>query len=132
MFRITWDTETGGVFLSSKVTKGTLGISPRPVWFEELDLMGLDKLGWVYPRCKEPIMWAVNKQYWYRGAMLFEAKGANIYDAPAVVLAPGVTPTELEAVDVAMMLAKNADPMFLIESEAIEFIRDIFSLYGGG
>lgn len=131
MFKITWDTETGGVLLSSKVTKETLGISPRPVWFEELDLLGLDKLGWVYPRCKEPIMWAVNKQYWYRGTMLFEAKGANIYDAPTVALAPGITPMELEAIDVETMLAKNADPMFLIESEAIEFIRDTYSAYTG-
>lgn len=131
MFKITWDTETGGVLLSSKVTKENLGISPRPVWFEELDLLGLDKLGWVYPRCKEPIMWAVNKQYWYRGTMLFEAKGANIYDAPTVALAPGITPMELEAIDVETMLAKNADPMFLIESEAIEFIRDTYSAYTG-
>ncbi len=131
MFKITWDTETGGVLLSSKVTKETLGISPRPVWFEELDLLGLDKLGWVYPLCKEPIMWAVNKQYWYRGTMLFEAKGANIYDAPTIVLAPGVTPIELKAIDVETMLAKNADPLFLIESEAIEFIRDTYSAYTG-
>ena len=131
MFKITWDTETGGVLLSSKVSKETLGISPRPVWFEELDLLGLNKLGWVYPRSKEPIMWAVNKQYWYHGIMLFEAKGANIYDAPTIVLASGITPIELEAIDVETMLAKNADPMFLIESEAIEFIRDTYSAYTG-
>lgn len=131
MFKITWDTETGGVLLSSKVTKETLGVSPRPVWFEELDLLGLDKLGWIYPRSKEPIMWAVNKQYWYRGLMLFEAKGANIYDTPTVVFAPNITPIELEAIDVETMLAKNADPMFLIESEAIEFIRDTYSAYTG-
>lgn len=74
-------------------------------------------------------MWAVNKQYWYRGTMLFEAKGANLYDAPTVVLASGIKPGGLEAVDVAEMLRRNADPMFLIESEAIEFIRDTFVEY---
>lgn len=129
MFKITWDTETGGVLLSSKVTKETLGISPRPVWFEELDLLGIDKLGWTYPHCNEPIMWAVNKQYWYRGTLLFETKGANIYDAPTIILAPGITPMVLEAVNVEGMLAKNAGPMFLIEREAIEFIRDTYSAY---
>lgn len=129
MFKIIWDTETGGVLLSSKVTKETLGISPRPVWFEELDLLGLDKLGWTYPHCNEPIMWAVNKQYWYRGMLLFEVKGANIYDAPTVIFAPGITPMVLEAINVKSMLARNADPMFLIESEAIEFIRDTYSAY---
>lgn len=131
MFKITWDKETGGVLLDSKVGKETLGISPRPVFFEELDLLGLDRSGWQYPRCDAPIMWAVNKQYWYHGTMLFEAKGANIYDTPTVVLAPGVEPMELTAIDVDTMLAKNADPMFLIESEAIEFIRDTYSAYSG-
>ncbi len=131
MFKITWDKETGGVLLDSKVSKETLGISPRPVFFEELDLLGLDRLGWQYPRCEAPLLWAVNKQYWYRGAMLFEAKGANIYDAPTVVPAAGVGPMRLTATDVEAMLAKNADPMFLLESEAIEFIRDTFSAYSG-
>lgn len=131
MFRVSWDEETGGVLLSSKVTKETLGISPRPVFFEELDMLGLEGLGWSYPRVKEPIMWAVNKQYWYRGEMLFEAKGANIYDAPTVVPAAGVEPMALLAVDVERMLEKNSDAMFLIESEAIEFIRDTFVAYSG-
>lgn len=129
MFKISWDTETGGVLLSSRVTKETLGISPRPVFFEELDLLGLDKLGWTYPHCDAPIMWAVNKQYWYRGTMLFEAKGANIYNAPTIVLAEGIEPLELKAIDVEAMLTKNADQMFLIESEAVEFIRDTFVAY---
>lgn len=44
MFKITWDKETGGVRLSSKIVEGTLGVSPRPVFFEELDLLGLNRL----------------------------------------------------------------------------------------
>lgn len=131
MFKIEWDKETGGVLLSSKVTKDTLGISPRPVFFEELDLLELGHLGWTYPRSEEPIMWAINKQYWYRGTMLFEAKGANIYDAPVLVFAKNVEPMALEPVDVVEMLHRNTDQMFLLESEAIEFIRDTFTAYSG-
>lgn len=129
MFKIEWDRETGGVLLSSKVTKNTLGISPRPVFYEELDLVGLDNLGFTYPKVQEPIMWALNKQYWYRGQMLFEVKGANLYDAPTISLAEGVSASELMPVDVVSMLDKNSDAMFLIESEAIEFIRDIYVTY---
>lgn len=33
MYKITWDTETGGVLLSSTVSKETLGVSPRPVFY---------------------------------------------------------------------------------------------------
>lgn len=131
MFKITWDKDTGGIQLSSKVTKETLGISPRPVFFEELDLLGLAKEGWSYPRSEAPIMWAVNKQYWYRGEMLFEAKGANIYDPATIVYASGVTPMTLTEIDIPAMLDRNADQMFLIESEAIEFIRDTYVAYAG-
>ena len=78
MYKITWDIETGGVMLHSRIVDGTLGTSPRPVFWEELDLLKLNELGWSYPHCDEPLLWAVNKQYWYRGEMVFEAKGANI------------------------------------------------------
>ena len=130
MFKITWDKETGGVLLSTKVTAETLGVSPRPVFWEELDLLKLNELGWTYPHSKEPLLWAQNKQYYYRGELMFEAKGANIYDAPTVVFAPGKdAPLAVEPVDVAEMLRRNADLMFALESEAIEFIRDTFTAY---
>ena len=132
MFKIEWDIKSGGVLLSSRITKDSLGISPRPVWFEELDLLGLDKLGWSYPCCEDPLMWAVNKQYFYRGKLMFEAKGANIYDAPTIVFAHDAdTAITLEPVDVAEMLQRNKDQMFLLESEAIEFIRDTYTAYSG-
>ena len=129
MYKITWDKETGGVLLHSRIVEGTLGISPRPVFFEELDLLGLDKLGWTYPRTKEPIMWAVNKQYWYRGVRLFDAKGANIYTKPTLEMQPGIEPMELVAVDVKKMLQRTSDLMFVLENEAIEFIRDTYLAY---
>jgi len=129
MFKIEWDKETGGVILGSLVTANTLSISPRPVFYEELDLLGLDKLGWKYPRCQEPIMWACNKEYYYRGTKLFEAKGANIYDKATVEYAPGISAIELKPIDVKAMLNKTKEQMFLCESEAIEFIRDTYDTY---
>lgn len=129
MYKIKWDKETGGVQLTNTVSNETLGISPRPVFFEELDLLGLDNLGWDYPRVEAPLLWAVNKQYYYRGELVFEAKGANIYDAPQVIFAAGKEHLTLQPVDVEQMLARNADFMFLLESEAVEFIRDIFVGY---
>jgi len=129
MYKITWDTETGGVLLHTRNVEGTLGVSPRPVFYEELDLLGLDKLGWTYPRCKEPLMWAVNKSYWYRGEHLFDAKGANIYTMPTLEFCNGVEPQQLEPVDVEKMLERTQDLMFVLENEAIEFIRDIYTEY---
>ena len=129
MYKITWDKETGGVMLHSRIVEGTLGTSPRPVFWEELDLLKLNEMGWSYPHSSEPIMWAINKQYWYRGELLFEAKGANIYDEPTVVFQSGIQKKALKSVNVKKMIERNSDSMFLLESEAIEFIRDTYTTY---
>ena len=129
MYKITWDKETGGVLLHTRIMDGTLGVSPRPVFYEELDLLGFDKLGWEYPKCNEPLMWAVNKQYWYRGQHLFDAKGANIYNAPSLEFEKDVVPQALVPVDMEKMLARTSDLMFVLENEAIEFIRDVYTEY---
>ena len=127
MYKITWDIETGGVMLHSRIVDGTLGTSPRPVFWEELDLLKLNELGWSYPHCDEPLLWAVNKQYWYRGKMVFEAKGANIYDSATVVLQKGFENLKLKPVNVKKMLQKCQEYMFLLESEAIEFIHETYT-----
>lgn len=129
MFRIEWDKETGGVKLSSLATSNTLSVSPRPVFFEELNLLGLNKLGWKYPECQEPLLWACNKEYFYRGDKVFEAKGANIYDNATIEFKPGFEKLSLKPVNVAKMLERTKEPMFLCESEAIEFIRDVYDTY---
>ena len=89
MSKIEWDKKTGGVVLKRHVTKSTISVSPRPVFFEELDLLHLKEKGWSYPECKEPLLWACNKVYYYRGEQVFEVKGANVYDKPTVAFAEG-------------------------------------------
>jgi 3'-phosphoadenosine 5'-phosphosulfate sulfotransferase (PAPS reductase)/FAD synthetase/ferredoxin len=132
MFKITWDKETRGVKLTSFAGEDTIGVSPRPVFFEELNLLKLNELGWRYPHCKEPLLWACNKQYFYRGKLVFEVKGANIYDSATVILQPDAQNLQLKPVDISGMLEKNNDEMFLIESEAIEFIRNTYTQYSSG
>lgn len=129
MFKIQWDKETGGIKLASRIEDGTLGTSPRPVFWEELDLLKLNELGWEYPHCDEPLLWAVNKQYWYQGDLVFEAKGANVYDAATIILQPGKENLTLKPVNVKKMLERTKDFMFLLESEAIEFIREVYVQY---
>ena len=129
MFKIQWDKETGGVKLSSRNEEGTLGTSPRPVFWEELDLLKLNEIGWKYPHCEEPLLWAINKQYWYQGELVFEAKGANVYDAATIVIQPGYETMTLKPVNVKKMLERTKDNMFLLESEAIEFIREVYVQY---
>lgn len=129
MYKISWDYETRGVLLHSHVTSDTLGIAPRPVFWEELDLLKLNELGWEYSRVDEPLMWACNKQYFYRGELMFEVKGANLYDSPIILFQRGKEKMMLQCVNVEEMLHRNKDFLFLLESEAIEFIRDTYLQY---
>jgi phosphoadenosine phosphosulfate reductase len=131
MYKITWDKETGGVLLHSRIVEGTLGTSPRPVFWEELDLLKLNILGWEYPHCHEPLLWAINKQYWYKGELVFETKGANIYDEASVVFQPGCENLKLTPVDIPLMLERCKEYMFLLESEALEFINETYEQYRG-
>ena len=129
MYKTIWDPETGGVRLQDYKTENTLNISPRPVFFEELDLLGLDKLGWSYPKCEEPLLWACNKQYFYRGKLVFEAKGANLYDKARIELQEGCENLTLVPINMELMLEKCSDEMRRLESEAIEFIQDTYQMY---
>lgn len=129
MFKITWDKDTGGVQLNSRIVEGTLGTTPRPVFWEELDLLCLNTMGWKYPHCNEPLMWAVNKQYFYFGELCFEAKGANIYDPAEIVLQPGKEKLTLKPVNVKKMLNRCQEYMFLLEAEAMEFIHETYTQY---
>lgn len=131
MYNITWDIETGGIALHSRRVEGTLGTSPRPVFWEELDLLKLNELGWTYPHSEAPLLWAVNKQYWYHGEFVFEAKGANIYHDATIEFQPGKEQLNLQPVDMKKMLKRCSEYMFLLESEAIEFIRETYLQYAG-
>lgn len=131
MYNITWDIETGGVALHSRRVEGTLGTSPRPVFWEELDLLKLNELGWTYPHSEAPLLWAVNKQYWYHGELVFEAKGANIYHDATIEFQPGKEQLNLQPVAMKKMLNRCSEYMFLLESEAIEFIRETYLQYAG-
>ena len=86
-------------------------------------------MGWAYPHCEEPLLWACNKQYFYRGQLVFEAKGANLYDDASIDIKPGFENLTLEPVNMDEMLRQNQDILFLLESEAIEFIRETFIDY---
>ena len=129
MSKIEWDIKTGGVVLKRHISKETLSVSPRPVFYEELDLLKMEELGWKYPRCKEPLLWACNKQYFYRGQLVLKQKEPMFMMFLPVVFQKDCENLKLKPVDVEAMLKKNFDEMFLIESEAIEFIREQYLKY---
>jgi 3'-phosphoadenosine 5'-phosphosulfate sulfotransferase (PAPS reductase)/FAD synthetase/ferredoxin len=128
MFKIVWDKENNGVLLTMRSTEETLNVAPRPVFFEELDLLGLNKF-WKYPKSKEPLLWACDRRYFYKGELVLEAKGGNIYDDPQLVFTDTGKNLKVEPINLGELCKKNETTMFLLEHEALEFINTIYRRY---
>ncbi len=129
MFKIIWDAEYNGVRLTMSSKGNALNTSPRPVFWEELDLLGLNKKGWIYPHVEEPLLWACDRRYFYKGELVLEVKGGNVFDAPTVILQEGFESLILKPVDMERLRSRNEDTMFIIEHEAMDFINQTYRRY---
>ncbi|HED00227.1 MAG TPA: phosphoadenosine phosphosulfate reductase [Proteobacteria bacterium] len=121
MYDVVWDAETNGIILCDNSPEG-VKTEIRPVFFEELDLLGFDK-HWVYPRARKPLLWAtsVGRRYFYRGEPVAEAKGGAFFKRPEIVFFK--KDLSLEPVDVSRMLDKNAKLLEGLVQKSILFIR---------
>lgn len=131
MFKVIWDKAYNGVRLTMSSAGEALNIAPRPVFWEELDLLGLNKHGWIYPHCEEPLLWACERRYFYKGECLFEVKGGNIFDSPQLVISPEYEVMVLKPVDMERLRERNEDTLFIIEHEAMDFINQTYRRYKG-
>lgn len=129
MFKVIWDAENNGVRLTVSSKGDAISVSPRPVFWEELDLLGLNKKGWIYPHVEEPLLWACDRRYFYKGEFVLEVKGGNVFDAPTVIQQEGYESLILKPVDMESLRARNEDTMFIIEHEAMDFINQTYRRY---
>ena len=126
MYQYVWDPETGGLLLTSEVSK--FSKEPRPVYYRELDLLGFDQY-WNYPKDDSaPIMWAESNNYIYQGRVVARTKGGSVYTAPEIIVIEEPEPSEqvLHQVDVSMMVEKNRE---LLDTLAQETIQNIYNTY---
>jgi phosphoadenosine phosphosulfate reductase len=129
MFKVIWEPNYNGVRLTMSSKGDALNVSPRPVFWEELDLLELNKKGWIYPHVKEPLLWACERRYFYRGKFVLEVKGGNIFDNPTVNVQDGFQSLHLKPVDMNKLRSRNEDTMFIIEHEAMDFINQTYRRY---
>ena len=129
MFKVVWDTKYNGVRLTMSAAGEALNVSPRPVFWEELDLLGLNKMGWIYPHVDEPLLWACDRRYFFKGQFVLEVKGGNIFDAPTVIPQNGFESLTLSPVNMEKLRERNEDTMFIIEHEAMDFINQTYRRY---
>lgn len=136
MYTYTYDEETGGIILNTTPT--IFSKEPRPVYADELDLLGFDKY-WNYVKQSDvPYMWAESSQYIYRGRVVAKLKGGSLYDAPEIILAedadgnviePEPNGAYLRSIDIPLMIERNRELMEIIESSTVKKILAIYEKY---
>ena len=128
MHKYEWDPVTGGILLLPQQEKSSR--EPRPVYYREMNLLGMDKR-WKYPQNDDaPIMWAEAERYIYRGRMIARTKGGGLFQQPELIYTEteeGIPAGEaLTPVDVELMIAKNAE---LLDNLLEETAKKIYSTY---
>ena len=107
MYAYEWDPETGGLLLLPK--PADFSKEPRPVYYQELDILGFDKY-WNYAKDDSyPYMWAEANNYIYRGRKVAYTKGGSFCHAPEIQLVEDPEPVgvPLKFVDIQKMVEKN-------------------------
>lgn len=126
MYDIYWDEETGGILLTDSNENG-IKREIRPVFYEELDLLGFDEY-WDYPRVKEPLLWAASgRKYYYRGELVAEAKGGGLFSRPQLHIHE--RDLGLQPVDLGSTLAKNRQILQGVAQKSLGFICDAYKKY---
>lgn len=136
MYSYTFDSQTGGILLNSTPTN--FSKEPRPVYSQEMDLLGFDKY-WAYDRQSEaPYMWAESNAYWYHGVQIAKIKGGDLYTAPELqpvrdetgnVVFGMETGVCLQAIDISAMNEKNKDLLTVIEDSTVKKIVKEYEKY---
>lgn len=126
MYQYIWDSETGGLLLTTEISK--FSKEPRPVYYKELDILGFDKY-WNYPKDDSaPLMWAESNNYIYKGRTVAKAKGGTLYSPPEIIILDNPEPENvmLEQVNITKMVEKNND---ILETLTQETIRKVYNVY---
>ena len=131
MHKYEWDPITGGLLLLPQQEKSSK--EPRPVYYREMNLLGMDKR-WNYPQNDDaPIMWAEAEKYIYRGRIVARTKGGGLYERPELVYVEtedGMPQGEtLSPVDIGLMISKNAELLDNLIEETAKKIYDVYTKY---
>lgn len=127
-----WDPETGGLLLSPQQEKSSK--EPRPVYYREMNLLGMNQR-WRYPQNDDaPIMWAEAEKYIYRGKVVARAKGGCLYKPPEIVYVENEEGepegTVLLPVDVPLMVERNRELLIsLMEETSKRLYNDAYLKY---
>lgn len=128
MFKIKWDPEFNGVVLSEYIEESAALYNPRPVYVEELRMLGLDE-HFNLPRENVPVCWEIDRKYYYCGEIIAETRKGNIYEDPTVIVREGYNGIDLKEIDIRHIVDVNEKVLSVLENEAMDFIKQKYEEY---
>lgn len=128
MFKIKWDSEHNGVILSEYIEESAAVYNPRPVYAEELRMLGLTE-HFILPRENVPVCWEIDRKYYYCGEIIAETKKGNIYEDPTVIVREDFKGMELKEIDIRHIVEVNNKVLAVLENEAMDFIKQKYEEY---
>lgn len=129
MYSYCWDAQTGGLLLNSSPAQ--FSKEPRPVYYQELDMLGFDKF-WKYEKNDAyPYMWAESNNYYYRGKLVAKTSGGSLINQPEVILLeePESNNQPLRFIDIDKMVEKNHGLMENLIQDTIKKIYNTYNQY---
>lgn len=112
MYVYKFDEETGGLLLTD--TEEKMSKEPRPVYAEEMNILGFDRR-WKYQNQNEiPYLWAEAGNFFYRGKKIAVVRGGSLYEKPTLefIEEDGLPEGEtLLPIDLRRMCEKNFEIM---------------------
>ena len=129
MYQYIWDPDTNGLLLTTEQSK--FSKEPRPVYYQELDILGFDQY-WTYPKDDiAPLLWAEANNYFYKGRNVARTKGGSLYTKPEITILEDPEPEgiPLQFVDVEAMCWKNQELMETLVQETIQKIYNTYCEY---
>lgn len=97
----------------------------RPVFYEELDLYGFDKY-WEYPKCKEPLLWRVNRTYYTNNEAIGRVVGGGFLREHELEVYKNI---KIEPIDIDRILRDNKDAIEKLRNESIDIIKNVANKY---
>lgn len=126
MYGYRWVEGENGIFVLD--VSVTIQKEIRPVFKEELDFFGMDKV-WEYPDTDAPLLWAEGiRKYVLNGEVIAEAKGGSFYEKPKIVV-NNEKIKKLEPIDVNRLIRLNSSKMEGLVQKSIQFIRSTYEEY---
>jgi len=126
VYKVCWDPESKGVLLTLTDIENSMDGTVRPVFYEELDLLGLDRY-WQYPHADGPLLWAKGRHYFYDGQEVATVEGGGYFAKPNVVVK--LEDLSLEPVDVNLMVEKNKTYINGLTEKAMRFIEQKYKRF---